>query len=609
MSLEAGAAEAGNGRTSDRHGAVVRANGADLPHYRRLPAALLPRLAAGDVRGLSDLLSKSADGFLITDCHGVIREGNPTAARLLGLDPRFLPGKPLPLYVAGKGRSAFRVEIAQAVEEGGRAWELELAPRHGPPFRATLVAAAFADEQGRTAGLQWLLRTVGEIGERDLRHGAAEPAQASGAAGATAERQAALAEISAVLGASLDLETTLARAARLAVPLLGDLAAIYLLDEAGNARRAVLAHVNGEREAEIAALWDRYPLQLATSAPLRQALESGTTRVQNAIPDPACAEATNPPAQLPYWRALHAHAVICVPLRTRGRLLGAIAFISEERGKRYDRAEVALAEEIAHRAAIAIENARLYAETQRAVRLRDEFLASISHDLRSPLATVKGSAQLLRRRLAQLAQTEPDAAFARQLAEGIIGAAATMAELIDQLLDLARQDARQPLALDLKETDLAALARAAVESARAVAAGQRIVLTLPPAPLLGRWDPLRLRRVLDNLVGNAVKYGADGDVRVWVTSAVAAADEEAVLSVADRGIGIPAADLPHIFERFHRGANVVGQIPGTGIGLAGTRQIVEAHGGTITIESVEGEGTTVTVRLPLDPHPRPLANA
>jgi signal transduction histidine kinase len=167
-------------------------------------------------------------------------------------------------------------------------------------------------------------------------------------------------------------------------------------------------------------------------------------------------------------------------------------------------AEVVLAEEVAHRAAIATEHARLYAETQQAVRLREEFLASISHDLRSPLATVKGSAQLIQRRLARLAQTESDAAFARQLADGIIGAA-TMAEVIDQLLDLARQDAHKPLTLDPQETDLAGLVRAAVDGAQTLAT----------------WDPLRLRRVLDNLIGNALKYGANGEVRVRLERAKA----------------------------------------------------------------------------------------
>ncbi len=541
----------------------------------------------------------SVAGLLTTDSRGLIREGDAAAAAMLGFEPRFLPGKPLALYVSAAKRAAFRAEMAEvAAQRGAREWELELWPRHRPPFRARLRGSALVDESGRTSGLLWLLRDLTEV---DVRAGAASsPTRAgSGVADAAARRQEALAEISAVLAASLDLETTLARATRLALPLLGDWAALYLLDETGNVARTAIAHVDAEREAEITALWDRYPLRLDTSAPLRLALQSGTTQVQNDIPEPECGAAANPGALVPYWQALRARALICAPLRTRGRTLGAIAFTAEEPGKRYDRADVVLAEEVAHRAAIAIENARLYAEAQRAVRLRDEFLASISHDLRSPLATVKGSAQLIERRLAKLAEGEPDAAFAGQLARGIIGAAATMTELIDQLLDLARQDARRPLGLDLRDTDLVTLARAAVDAAQALAGGRRVALESPSEPLVGRWDPLRLRRVLDNLISNALKYGANQDVRVRLERVINAEREEVVLSVADRGIGIPAADLPHILERFHRGANVVGRIPGTGIGLAGTRQIVEAHGGTIAIESREGQGTTVTVRLPL----------
>ena len=576
---------------------MLEDTGAGAPAERRNPRQPPRYLAREPTCWLRRPVSDASDGYLITDTRGVIREGNAAAAQMLGIERRFLAGKPLPLYVSAQRRSSFRAEIAALVAGGERDWRIELSPRHGRPFRAFLTAAAYGNEHGQPAGLQWLLRDLSGIAETDPRFRTRSAAQTSDVA---AERQEALAEISAVLGSSLDLETTLARATRLAVPLLGDWAALYLLDGVGTLSRATFAHTNSDREATILALWQQHPLNLGTSKPLRLALERGTTQVQNAIPDPDYSAAAHQPTDLPYWRSLRAHAVICAPLRTRGRTLGAIAFTSEEPGKCYDRAEVALAEEVAHRAAIAIENARLFAETQRAVRLRDEFLASISHDLRSPLATVKGSAQLIRRRLAGLAEREPDAAFARHLADGIVGAAATMAELIEQLLDLARQDARRPLTLDLHETDLAALTRAAVEGAQA-AAGRRISMELVEEPLVGRWDPLRLRRVLDNLIGNAIKYGANGDVCVRVERSSGAGDAEAVLSVSDQGIGIPASDLPHIFERFHRGANVVGRIPGTGIGLAGTRQIVDAHGGRIAIESAEGEGTTVSVHLPLVP--------
>src|SRR5262249_14012287 len=122
-----------------------------------------------------------------------------------------------------------------------------------------------------------------------------------------------------------------------------------------------------------------------------------------------------------------------------------------------------------------------------------------------------------------------------------------------------------------------------------------------PARLIGSWDAVRLERVLTNLVGNAIKYSPDGGpVAIELASEV---DEQArgwaVIRVRDQGVGIPALDRPHVFERFRRGANVERHIAGTGIGLFGSRQIVEQHGGTISVESEEGVGSTFTVRLPL----------
>ncbi|HEY7294573.1 MAG TPA: ATP-binding protein [Dehalococcoidia bacterium] len=558
-------------------------------------------VSAEEAQRLNDLLELAREGYLITDRSGTIRDGNHAAARLLGLDRRFLPGKPLSLYVEPARRARFRAEISWLTgSEPPHEWDLELQPRHGPRRPASLIAVSYGGEDGRVAGIHWLLHD--RSGDRnEVERDRFIHAQAARAQAETARRrQEALAEIGEVLGSSLDYETTLARAARLAVPLLADWTAVYLLDRDGVLQRTALAHVDAAREAEIAALWERFAIYLARSRPLCAALESGKTQVLNRVSDPNPSATADGSEQLPYWRALRVRAILCVPLRARGRTLGAVAFASEDAGRRYGRAEIALAEEIAHRAAIAIENARLYGEAQRAVRQRDEFLAAVSHDLRSPLSTIKGSAQLIARRLAATAMQDTDAAFAVQLAQGIVGAAATITDMVDQLLDLARQDAGQPLALDLRETDLVALVRTAIEQRQILSPDHRFAAELPPEPLVGLWDATRLRRVLENLLGNAVKYSPTGG-EITVVLSRDAGSREAILSVTDQGLGIPAADLPHVFERFHRGANVVAQIPGTGIGLAGTRQIVEQHGGTIALESVEGAGTTVTVRLPLTP--------
>jgi signal transduction histidine kinase len=176
-----------------------------------------------------------------------------------------------------------------------------------------------------------------------------------------------------------------------------------------------------------------------------------------------------------------------------------------------------------------------------------------------------------------------------------------MGDWIDDLLDSARLHAGRPLELKRAPMDLVALAwQAAAEHQRTTEHHRLRVETNEPK-LIGVWDPTRLRRVLDNLLSNAIKYSPNGGevvLRVRVEEDFAAGGA-AVLAVQDRGLGIPASDLPHVFERFRRAGNVVGRFGGTGIGLAGACQIVQEHGGTIEVDSEEGRGTTFTVRLPL----------
>ncbi|HTE83116.1 MAG TPA: HAMP domain-containing sensor histidine kinase, partial [Dehalococcoidia bacterium] len=241
-----------------------------------------------------------------------------------------------------------------------------------------------------------------------------------------------------------------------------------------------------------------------------------------------------------------------------------------------------------------------YHEAQEAVRVRDEFLSAAAHDLKTPLTVVKGVSQLVQR---QLIRTEMQGL--ERLLEGLatINETATkMGEQLDELLDLTRLQAGQPLELRRQPTDCVDLARRLTAEQQQVAERHQVRVETSLQELAGIWDAVRLRRVLDNLLSNAIKYSpAGGEVVVTVERERedSTGDEWAVLSVRDQGLGIPAADLPHIFKRFRRAANVEGRIGGTGIGLTSARQIVEQHGGAIAVESEEGAGSTFTVRLPL----------
>jgi signal transduction histidine kinase len=183
----------------------------------------------------------------------------------------------------------------------------------------------------------------------------------------------------------------------------------------------------------------------------------------------------------------------------------------------------------------------------------------------------------------------------------IEGVATRMRRLIDQLLDSARLQAGQPLPLLFGDVDLAVLVGRLVDQSRSTTEQHAFVVEAAEGDrVVGRWAADRLEQVLANLLSNAVTYSpAGGAITITLRREADAAGASAVLTVQDEGLGIPAADLPHVFERFHRGSNVVGRIAGMGIGLAGARAIVEQHGGTLQVTSQEGVGSRFTVWLPL----------
>jgi signal transduction histidine kinase len=300
------------------------------------------------------------------------------------------------------------------------------------------------------------------------------------------------------------------------------------------------------------------------------------------------------PAHVQLLRGLGLRAYMVVPVQVRDQVMGALSFVAAESGRRFGLEDLAVAEELARRAAVAIENARLYQQAQEAIRTRDDFLAAASHDLKNPLGSIRGNAQLLLRTLDRTGAIPPQRLTSALTS--VIGATDQMVRQINELLDVARLRLGEPLPLDRAPTDLVALAHRVVEAHQAASERHRFVLHMEEPELVGEWDAARVERVLGNLLSNAVKYSPDGGE---IAVRVRREGNEAVLAVQDQGIGIPAADLPRVFERFERARNVIGRIGGSGIGLAASRQIVEQHGGTMAVESREGRGSIFTVRLPL----------
>ena len=229
-------------------------------------------------------------------------------------------------------------------------------------------------------------------------------------------------------------------------------------------------------------------------------------------------------------------------------------------------------------------------------RARDGLLATVTHDLKNPLTAIQGIAELTGEQAARKGTPSNERIAARQGA--IVTAATQMTALLNELLDVMQLQMGQPLALSLHPTDLVGLVRRVIDHQRAIAE-RTIRVEADGSGVVCDVDAERIERVIGNLVSNAIKYSPKGEgVVVRLTRDQETDGAWAVLTVADRGVGIPTEDLPHVFDRFYRAENT-GDVQGTGIGLASVREVVEQHGGTATIASREGEGTTVTVRLPV----------
>lgn len=240
-------------------------------------------------------------------------------------------------------------------------------------------------------------------------------------------------------------------------------------------------------------------------------------------------------------------------------------------------------------------------------RAHSVFVGTVAHDLRNPLTAIKGRAQLLRLR-AQRAETPLRSSLQDSL-DVIEATADHMAGQIDELLQVTQAQAGEATPLRARRTDLTALLKGVLAGHEHLLAGHSLRLDAPAEPILAHVDGTQVRRVGSNLISNAIKYSPDGgEIVVTLRSERSNGQDWAVFSVRDRGIGIPAADLPSIFSGFFRGSNVDAEIGGFGLGLAGVHQIVTQHGGQIDVDSTVGVGTTFIVRLPLDAAPAPSDN-
>lgn len=406
----------------------------------------------------------------------------------------------------------------------------------------------------------------------------------------SAKRLAFLAEASQSLASLLDYEMTLSRVARLALPFLADCCIIDLLEEPTTIRRLAVAHIDPAREA-LAQQLRRYPPDPAKDVGVPRVLRTGKLEVMQAIQGGLLDAAVYDTEHAALLCRLDVKSAVIVPLVARSHVLGAITLIATAAPRRYGPSELALAEELARYAALVVDNAGLYRAAQGAIRARDEMMAMISHDLRSPLNTVYLHTSVL-------LEPDLDAAERKATVEEIQAAAEHMHRLVQDLLEVTKIDAGQSLPIEPGICEVPPLIEEGCALLRALADQKGICLEyhvlghLPPVPV----DHNRILRVFSNLIGNAIKVTPPGGT---ITVSAERRSNDLCLWVADTGPGIPEADLPHIFDRFWQASSM--KHTGAGLGLAIAKGIVEAHGGRIWCESRPGMGARFSFTLPLAP--------
>ena len=543
------------------------------------------------------LFSSFRDAVIVAEAHsGRIALWNPAAAELFEFSAAQALGSSLfamaddleatPQWaatVAGNG-SRHTVELFARRKLGGEVCvELTLSRLQSIGSRQTYVLAVVRDISERRQAEEERIERVRER-------------VATEEAAAAHRRLSVLAEASRLLDASLDYEPTLKEVARVAVRTLADWCIVHLLEGDGSIRWLALAHGDPAKEAVARELQERYP---ATEGVAR-VLRTGVSEIyggSGAESDSQRAARAHDAEHLRMLRELDSRSVMIVPLMARGRMLGAVSLISTAPGRVYDATDLAIAEELARRCGQAIENARLHQDAQAAVKARDRFVSIASHELRTPIARMKGYAEML-----LAARTDGDLTdeMLQRSLRRIDHASDRLAGLVRDLLDVSRISAGS-LPMRLQSVEVTELVREVVaryqEQLAEGSMSGKLLLDIVGSPVTLRADPDRVEQVLTNLLDNAVKYSPDGPelhVRVHPKA------RGVLLEVSDRGIGLPPSAADRIFEPFSRAGNAEQlQITGMGLGLYICRNIVEQHHGRIWARSEgEGHGTTICVWLP-----------
>lgn len=538
--------------------------------------------SVGDI-DLGLILQHARDAITVQGADGRLVYANGAAAELMGFpDAAALLAAPLTSVMASY----------ELLDEGGNALQLDQLPgrRALEGEEAPEALIHFID---RARGIErWsLVRSVAIQNEASARY----VVNAFQDVTKLKQREVSLrvlADAADVLGRSSDYGETLQDLADTVVPELADWCVVDVLD-AGRTNRVAVAHADAAKVALANELQMRYPPDPNSPISPAAVARSGEPVLIERVTDDIVAQNAQDDEHLERMRALGIRSAVILPLVARGNVLGAMSLVRAETPRSYSSDDLPLLLELARRAALAVDNARLMHETTQALRLRDEFLATLSHDMRTPLATILGYLQISQRQIGRLEGAERVGEFLERAERTTV----RMAHFVSELMDVSLITAGQPIPLVTEAVDLNAIVERSLNEHRQLDGTHELVLDRSREPAIALTDPARVERILENLLSNAIKFSPEGST---VRISVEATPDEAAVKVTDEGVGIPAGELALIFQRFHRAATAKGA-PGVGLGLSGAREVARRMGGDLTAESEEGRGSTFTLRIPTQP--------
>ena len=518
------------------------------------------------------LIQFSADAIQLISAGGHVLYSSDSVEHVLGYKPEELQGVSPQGFIHPDDLPFFMEQFLSLIQKPGDQVTLEYRVKHKNGSWVWIEATGtnyLHDPQ-----LQAIVGNFRNITERKHREG----------------RQLILNAVSEKLASSLDQQLTLQEIAQLIVPAMADYCRIAVLDERHHIRDIVANHIEPEKIALVRELYEQYKDRVSSTYGLQRLLETGQPELIPVVtPELVAPLIQENSAVIPIIHALGLTSYMGIPLIARDKVIGAITFSSTQPQRHYTQEDLAFAQELARRIALTLDNVRLYAEAQQAITLRDDFISIASHELRTPVTSLKLYIQVLQKQFSGRGEESLARSFAKldtQLNK--------LTLLIEDLLNVSRIEHGK---LDFQDDwfDLNEVVKDTVEQIQSTTSKHRIRIEGNIRQLV--WgDKDRIGQVLTNLLTNAVKYSPMSDT---IIVRLTGAQDAVVVSVQDFGIGIEKEHLNYIFERFHRVSDPEEKTyPGLGIGLYIAREIIQRHNGTLTVESEKGKGSLFAFSLP-----------